>query len=232
MAEEATDELGAFDTEGDDLGGRSTLGEGTGEGATPGIPIAEASGLGEPADEEPAGDEPDADELPVDDEPLFVVEDLPVQTPADPHGDWDHSNLVELEVTEVRAAVPLRPGQEAGLAVLAERSEPFRSLHIYIGQPEARAIQAGQRGDRPSRPSTWDLLLGVADALGGELVRAVIDGVEEARHFYASIEVKRGDQAVRIACRPSDAVALAVRASGAGLYATEDVIDAAGRYPS
>jgi bifunctional DNase/RNase len=139
--------------------------------------------------------------------------------------------LVELVVTEVLAAVPLRPGQEAGLAVLAERYEPFRSLQIYIGQPEARAIQAGQRGDRPPRPSTWDLFLSVVEALGAKLVRAVIDGVEEARHFYASLELNREDEVIQLRCRPSDAIALAVRVPGAGLYATEDVLEAAGRYP-
>lgn len=65
--------------------------------------------------------------------------------------------LVELAISEVRAAVPMRLGQEAGLAVLAEREEPFRSLQIYIGQAEARAIQAAQRGELPPRPSTWNL---------------------------------------------------------------------------
>jgi bifunctional DNase/RNase len=139
--------------------------------------------------------------------------------------------LVELVVTEVLAAVPLRPGQEAGLAVLAERYEPFRSLRIYIGQAEARAIQAGQRGDRPPRPSTWDLLLAVVESLGAKLTRAVIDGVEEARHFYASLELHREEEVIRLPCRPSDAIALAVRVGGAGLYATEEVMDAAGRYP-
>ncbi len=63
--------------------------------------------------------------------------------------------LVELAITEVRAAVPLRLGQEAGLAVLSETAEPFRSLHIYIGQAEARAIQAAQR-----RPATAAFHLG------------------------------------------------------------------------
>jgi bifunctional DNase/RNase len=139
--------------------------------------------------------------------------------------------LVELAITEVRAAVPLRPGQEAGLAVLAELSEPFRSLHIYIGQAEARAIQAGQRGDQPPRPSTWDLLLSAIERYDGRLGKAVIDGVEEARHFFASLELYRGDDVISLPCRPSDAIALVVRVDGAALYATEEVMGAAGRYP-
>ena len=143
-----------------------------------------------------------------------------------PRGD-----LVELLVAEVRAAVPLRPGQEAGLAVLAEAMEPFRSLHIYIGQPEARAIQAGRRGDSPSRPGTWDLLLAAVDALGGHLERAVIERVEEARHFYASIEISSPEGVKRLECRPSDAIALVVRVPSAGLYTTEEVVQSAGNYP-
>ncbi len=139
--------------------------------------------------------------------------------------------LVELEITEVRAAVPLRPGQEAGLVVLAEREEPFRSLHIYIGQAEARAIQAGQRAEKPARPSTWDLLLGAVEALGASLSRVVLDDVQEARHFFASLELAGRDDPIRMPCRPSDAMALAVRVLEVRIYATEEVMSAAGRYP-
>jgi hypothetical protein len=126
----------------------------------------------------------------------------------------------------------MSPGQEAGLAVLAEHDEPFRSISIYIGQAEARAIQAGQRGVKPPRPSTWDLFLSAVDLLGGQLGKAVINGVEEARHFYASIELVQGDKVEQLACRPSDAIALVVRSPGASLYATEEVMTAAGRLPT
>ena len=139
--------------------------------------------------------------------------------------------LVELAISEVRAAVAMRIGQEAGLAVLAELAEPFRSLYIYIGQAEARAIQAGQRGERPPRPSTWDLYLSTVALLGARLDRAVIDRVEEARHFFASVDLERGEESFSLACRPSDAIALVAREPGAVLYATENVMVAAGRFP-
>jgi hypothetical protein len=139
--------------------------------------------------------------------------------------------LVELTISEVRAAVPLRTGQEAGLAVLAETCEPFRSLHIYIGQAEARAIQAGQRGDQPARPSTWDLLLSALELLDGQLTRVIINRVEEARHFFAVLELRCGSEHRDLSCRPSDALALVVRVPGASLLATEGVMAAAGRYP-
>jgi len=139
--------------------------------------------------------------------------------------------LVELTISEVRAAVPLRAGQEAGLVVVAEAEEPFRSLHIYIGQPEARAIQSGRRGEQAARPSTWDLLLSAVSVLGAELESAVIDGAEEERHFFASLRLRRGDQVLSLPCRPSDAIALVVRTRGAALYATVGVMSSAGRYP-
>jgi uncharacterized protein len=139
--------------------------------------------------------------------------------------------LIELAISEVRAAVPMRIGQEAGLAVLGERAEPFRSLHIYIGQPEARAIQAAQRGERPPRPSTWDLYLSTLEYLGAKLDRGVIDRVEEARHFFASIVISRADDVFTLSCRPSDAIALVAREPKAELFTTEDVMAAAGRYP-
>lgn len=140
--------------------------------------------------------------------------------------------LVELSVVEVLAAVPMRPGQESGLVVLGETAPPHRSLSIYIGQPEARAVQAAQRGVLPARPSTWDLYLSTLGALGARLARATIDRVEEQRHFFATIEVVQGEERHVLTCRPSDAIALAVREPACALSATEDVLLAAGRLPN
>jgi bifunctional DNase/RNase len=139
--------------------------------------------------------------------------------------------LVELGLSEVRPSVLLRPGQEAGLVVLAEMDEPFRSLHIYVGQPEAKAIQAGWHGDRPVRPGTWDLFVQAMELLGARLDKVVIERVEEARHFFARVDFERAGEFFSLACRPSDAIALAVRVPAAGLYATEEVLATAGRYP-
>jgi bifunctional DNase/RNase len=139
--------------------------------------------------------------------------------------------LVEVAVADVLAAVPMGPGQESGLLVLAEKGPPHRALSIYIGQAEARAIKAGLRGEVGPRPSTWDLYLSTLAVLGGRLAHGVVDRVEEGRHFFATLEVDQGERRHLLVCRPSDAVALVVRAQGAVLYATDDVLAAAGRYP-
>jgi bifunctional DNase/RNase len=136
---------------------------------------------------------------------------------------------VKLALIEVRTAVPSGLGVEAGLIVLQEESAPYRILRIVIGQPEARAIQAARQGAVPGRPGTWDLFVTAVAMLDGAIDRVVITGVEQERHFYAALELTQQGQRRTISCRPSDAVALAVRAPAAGIYAARRVLDEAGR---
>ncbi len=133
-----------------------------------------------------------------------------------------------MSVAEVRTAVPAGTGVEAGLVVLADHDEPRRFLRIVIGQPEARAIDVAWRAATPDRPNTWDLFVTTIALLDGRITRAVISAVEQERHFYARVEVVRDGAAHAVACRPSDAVALALRSAGAELCADADVLDAAG----
>lgn len=137
-------------------------------------------------------------------------------------------DLVKMMVSEVKVAVPAGPGVEAGVVMLSEVDEPFRRLRIVIGQPEARAIQSAWTGVVPSRPSTWDLMVSAVAMLDARLDRAVITSVVEDRHFFASLEFDRDGVRRTLACRPSDAVALALRAYGAEIYSEADVLDSAG----
>jgi bifunctional DNase/RNase len=134
--------------------------------------------------------------------------------------------LSKVSVSDVRVAVAAAPGQEAGLVTLREDADPHRSVPIVIGQPEARAIQAAWTGAIQPRPSTWDLFVSAINLLNARLDRAVITDVEEHRHFFATIEFDiDGDRRV-LAARPSDAIALALRAHGAEIYAAESVLSA------
>ena len=136
-----------------------------------------------------------------------------------------------MTVSDVRLAVPAGPGVEAGMLTLQEESPPGRQLRIVVGQPEARAISSAWKGDVPPRPSTWDLLVSAVALLDGRIDRAVITAVEEQRHWYAQIELARDGEQRSVACRPSDAVALALRSWGAGIFADEEVLVAAGVMP-
>jgi bifunctional DNase/RNase len=132
--------------------------------------------------------------------------------------------LCKVSVSDVRTAVPTTPGVEAGMVTLREDDAPYRAVPIVIGQPEARAIQAAWSGQIAARPSTWDLLIATVVALDGRLDRAVITAVEERRHFFATIEVVRGEERQVLSARPSDAVALALRALGSEIYVAEQVM--------
>lgn len=132
--------------------------------------------------------------------------------------------LCKVSVSDVRTAVPTTPGVEAGMVTLREEATPYRAVPIVIGQPEARAIQVAWSGQVAQRPSTWDLFISAVALLDARLDRAIITAVEERRHFYATIEFDRdGDRRV-LSARPSDAIALALRAFGAEIYVAEQVM--------
>jgi bifunctional DNase/RNase len=139
--------------------------------------------------------------------------------------------LVRVTVSNVRVAVATGPGVEAGMVTLREELPPHRSLSIVIGQPEARAILTAWTGTAPNRPSTWDLMVSAVAVLEGRIVRTVITAVEEQRHFFATIDLERDGERRVLSARPSDAIALALRAYGAEMFVAEDVMVAAGVVP-
>jgi hypothetical protein len=141
------------------------------------------------------------------------------------------SGPIHLHIADVVTAVPAQAGVEAGLVMLTEDDAPYRSLRIIIGQPEANAILAGWHGAVPGRPSTWDLYVSSVALLGGRIDRVVITAVHEERHYYAQIELEQEGERRILACRPSDAIALAVRGYNVAILAEPSVLEAAGVLP-
>lgn len=87
-----------------------------------------------------------------------------------------------------------------------------RILPIWIGDPEARAIDMALNKVRSSRPLTHRLLLNVTEGMGGKLLRTVISRV--ANHtYFAYLYIKMPTAIAKIDCRPSDAIALALEAA-------------------
>ena len=98
-----------------------------------------------------------------------------------------------------------------------------RAVPIWIGVPEASAIAIALQKVAVPRPMTHDLLLHMLRGLGGEVVRVV---VTEARDntYYAELLVRRGAQELAaVDARPSDAIALALRA-GAPILVAESLL--------
>jgi uncharacterized protein len=111
--------------------------------------------------------------------------------------------------------------------LLRELTGDGRVLPIYIGGPEAAAIALALEGEVPPRPLTHDLLRNVLVELGAEVVQVVITELQE-HTFFAELHLRVGGASHIVSCRPSDAVALAVRA-GTPLFAADEVLDAAGK---
>jgi len=104
-----------------------------------------------------------------------------------------------------------------------------RYLPIWIGPYEADAITIRLQSVEVSRPLTHDLLKNVIGEMGGEVSHIVVGDLRNDT-FYARISVKLNGRQLKIDSRPSDAIALAVRAN-APIFVEEDVMAQAGITP-
>lgn len=115
--------------------------------------------------------------------------------------------------------------------VLLREVDSERQLPIFVGPCEADAITIELQDVKVARPMTQDLLRNIITELGGTvshvLIKELKDSVFHARLFI-SVEGEREPR--EIDCRPSDAIALAVRAK-APIYIAEEVMDVAGVEP-
>jgi len=86
-----------------------------------------------------------------------------------------------------------------------------RLVPIWIGAAEANAIAAHIGGHKFPRPMTHDLLVNTASELGATVNRIVVTDIKNDT-YYAQIEMMHNGKPVKIDSRPSDAIAVAVRA--------------------
>lgn len=115
---------------------------------------------------------------------------------------------------------------------LREDDSPRRQFDIFIGGPEAASIKSALDGETTPRPLTHDLYVNTVRRLGMEIVRVVLTHVSDGTYF-ADVVLGSGEDAtdgqaeVVVSSRPSDAVALALRAA-APIYAHEELLEAVG----
>ena len=98
-------------------------------------------------------------------------------------------------------------------------------LPIWIGVFEANAIALRIEGIEPPRPMTHDLLFTSLELLGAQVEKVTISELKE-NTFYAVISLGGSSGQHSIDSRPSDAIALALRAD-APIYAHRAVLDSA-----
>ena len=109
--------------------------------------------------------------------------------------------------------------------VILKVEDENRYLPIWIGQPEARSILMKLQNQEFSRPLTHDLAVNLVAELGGSMEKVTVTELRDST-FFAVISVEVDGRTIEIDSRPSDAIALAVRA-GAEIFAADDVIEEA-----
>jgi len=128
--------------------------------------------------------------------------------------------LVEMVVESVRVHML----SNRHVVILKEAARD-RYLPIWIGPWEASAIAMKLQGLTPERPLTHDLFATTLAALGARIDRVVIGELAEET-FHARILFERDGATIEVDARPSDALALAVRA-GVRIFAASAVLDQA-----
>lgn len=122
------------------------------------------------------------------------------------------------------------PSTGGAYAILLKEFEGNRRLPIIIGAFEAQAIALEIEGIKPPRPLTHDLLKQLTDNLGAAIIEIVVDELRE-NTFYAKVILEASGLVQEIDARPSDAIALAVRAE-APIFVANSVMEAAAFVPS
>ena len=110
--------------------------------------------------------------------------------------------------------------------VVLREKEADRYLTIWIGADVADAIAFRLQDVTAARPQTHDLMLKLLQDMGGTVESVVVNDLREDT-FYANIQIRRGTDLIDLDSRPSDAIAIAVRA-GVPIYVADEVMDRAG----
>jgi bifunctional DNase/RNase len=129
--------------------------------------------------------------------------------------------MVEMSVESVR--INLATNQRV---VILKDGQGDRYLFIWIATAEAYSIAMELQGTTSLRPLTHDLLKSVISELGGTIVSVIINDLSDDI-YYARLVLDANGRHVEVDSRPSDAIALAVRAK-VPIYVADSVLENAG----
>ncbi len=129
--------------------------------------------------------------------------------------------MIEMTIDSIRVSL-----MNYQRVVILREKKAGRYLHIWIGAAEDDAIAVKLQGVTVPRPLTHDLLGLVIDSLGATVDSIIVNDLKSDT-FFAKIILNVDGGQVEIDSRPSDALALAVRA-GVPIFVDEAVLDKAG----
>ena len=128
--------------------------------------------------------------------------------------------MIEMTIDSIRVSL-----MNYQRVVILKEKMAERYLPIWIGPAEADAIAVKLQGVTVPRPLTHDLLHSVIDALGATINSIIVSDLKNDT-FFAKIILNVDGGQLEVDSRPSDALALAVRAE-VPIYAEETVLDKA-----
>jgi len=129
--------------------------------------------------------------------------------------------MIEMTIDSIRMSL-----MNYQRVVILKEKDAERYLPIWIGPAEADSIAVKLQDVAVPRPLTHDLLRNVIDTLGATVISIVVCDLRNDT-FYAKIILLANGENMEIDSRPSDAIALAVRAK-VPIYTEESVLDKAG----
>jgi bifunctional DNase/RNase len=130
-----------------------------------------------------------------------------------------------MKLVGVRVEMP----SNSPIVLLQETEGDARMLPIFIGQAEATAIALALEDVDTPRPMTHDLIRDLLVVLSGKLERVVITDLRD-KTFFAELHITVAGAKQIVSCRPSDALAIAVRTESP-IFAEDKVVEDAGFVP-
>ncbi len=130
------------------------------------------------------------------------------------------------KVQVVILGISATPGNNA-FALILKELEGNNRLPIIIGAFEAQSIAFELEGVEPPRPLTHDLFKIIFDTFGYQLNEVFIDNLDEGT-FHAKLIFE--NEGIQIDCRPSDAIAIAVR-TNTPIFVNAEIMEEAGVTP-
>lgn len=134
------------------------------------------------------------------------------------------SNMIQVTIDSVRVSL-MSPQR----VILLRQLDEDRYLPIWVGPYEAESITLALQEVEMARPLTHDLLKNVFNIFGAKILRVEIIALRE-NIFFGHIITEQNGKIIKIDSRPSDALAMAVRAH-VSILVDPAVMDSAGIFP-
>lgn len=122
------------------------------------------------------------------------------------------------------------PASNNAYALIMKEVDGSRRLPIIIGAFEAQAIALEMEGVTPPRPMTHDLIKNIIEATGATLNEIYINDLKDGTFHAKLIFENTFNELIEVDCRPSDAIAIAVR-TNAPIYVNSTILDETGVAP-